>query len=534
MNTLKGILREYSVHKCGCCSIKGCVLLMVFYALLSVEACCQKVDSLKALIALSDGKERCDVLYQIAYEYVDVNNWTALKYANRAMRMATTLGDTFRIVKTTRLKAMAFRRVGDLDSSIIVSLPILPIIQRHGYASELMLILNGLGNAYIGKAEYDKALEYHLKSLDLRKRNGTKSDVSITLSNLGLIFYRLANYTVSLSYYRQSLTIKEEINSNIDLDLLLINMGLCYAEMGDFAQARKLIKKTINSCNGICSNIIMQNVEQCHGIIYLGENQDDDAEEHLLRSLNYAVAAESEETQLEDISYLTRLYLEKGRLDLVAHYLSMAEKVATEGTPFNRELLKIYKNFTMLFEKLGDFRKTAFYQKKYIQLRDSIYDEELTTNLMKIEADYIVREHSAKIRAQSQILQLNQDVIYRQRFLNLFIGGFAMLLVVLISILVKNNGSRKLANQRLEERVRERTIELEVSRNLLVRTLDERNFQMTRISNDVKRTLVTIKGLCFLGMKDTEEEATSEYMQKIDVTSDRLLTIVNRFRFVHH
>jgi hypothetical protein len=148
---------------------------------------------------------------------------------------------------------------------------------------------------------------------------------------------------------------------------------------------------------------------------------------------------------------------------------------------------------------------------------------------MRTEVKYVTREHEAKIAAQNHILQLNKDIIYRQHLLNVFIGAFAILLVVFILVLIRNIKDRKLANIRLEHRVRQRTMELEVNKGLLERSLDERNLQMARVSDDVRGILVTIKGLCFLGMKDTNPSAMNEYMQKIDLTSDRLLTIINRF-----
>ncbi len=119
------------------CSLKTIFIFLMCCSLPSSRANCQKIDSLKSLLPFKTGKEKCDMLYQIAYEYIDVNNSEALKFSDQAMKMANMLGDTLQIVKTSRLKAMALRRVGDMDSSIVVSLSMLPIIQRHGYLNEL-------------------------------------------------------------------------------------------------------------------------------------------------------------------------------------------------------------------------------------------------------------------------------------------------------------------------------------------------------------------------------------------------------------
>jgi hypothetical protein len=52
------------------------------------------VDSLKALIAIAEGKGKYEVLYNIAYELFDVDNNKAEKYAKEAYTLALTLRDS--------------------------------------------------------------------------------------------------------------------------------------------------------------------------------------------------------------------------------------------------------------------------------------------------------------------------------------------------------------------------------------------------------------------------------------------------------
>ena len=191
--------------------------------------------------------------------------------------------------------------------------------------------------------------------------------------------------------------------------------------------------------------------------------------------------------------------------------------------------MQVYAELIKVYEISGEPQKVKLYQKKYIELKDILYNYQFAKNLMRVEADYIGRENQAKVDAQNKILALNEDVIIRQRYVNIFIGVVAVLLVILAYILVRMNRQKKTANQLLELRVRERTRELEVNRDLLARSLEERSIEMQRISVDVKRNIATIKGLCILGMKDSVGPNTSEYIDKIDDTSDQLLSIVNRF-----
>jgi len=207
----------------------------------------------------------------------------------------------------------------------------------------------------------------------------------------------------------------------------------------------------------------------------------------------------------------------------------ISENLLSSKLTYNQGLVQVYAELIKVYEISGEPQKVKLYQKKYIELKDILYNYQFAKNLMRVEADYIGRENQAKVDAQNKILALNEDVIIRQRYVNIFIGVVAVLLVILAYILVRMNRQKKTANQLLELRVRERTRELEVNRDLLARSLEERSIEMQRISVDVKRNIATIKGLCILGMKDSVGPNTSEYIDKIDDTSDQLLSIVNRF-----
>jgi hypothetical protein len=111
---------------------------------------------------------RPDILYQIAFEFIDVDNKLGLEYAKQAFDAAMKSGDSLWIVKAGRIKSLAFRRLGELDSSLILSFKMLPIAKNHNYVEEQKHILNGLALAYIHK-NYDKALNYCFQLLELNK-----------------------------------------------------------------------------------------------------------------------------------------------------------------------------------------------------------------------------------------------------------------------------------------------------------------------------------------------------------------------------
>ena len=147
---------------------------------------------------------------------------------------------------------------------------------------------------------------------------------------------------------------------------------------------------------------------------------------------------------------------------------------------------------------------------------------------MRVESEYLERENKALIVSQAKILSLNDEVIFRQRFINAFVGIIALLLVALSYVLIRSNRRKRAANIFLEQKVRERTMELEQSNDALVRSLEEQTIVFQKLSSEMKSFIATIKGLCSLSLTDSETANGGQYIRKIEATSDQLLGIVNR------
>jgi hypothetical protein len=162
----------YQIH-----SLKAIVLLLQAFVLFSYSGYGQStkdIDSLELLLQRSTGSNKIDLLYSLAYEFIDVNNPVALEYAELGLKLATDRGDSLRMVRTGRLEASALRRLEKIDSSILVSEQILAIARRNHFVDEIKMLLNPLAVAYTYNAEYDKALDLHFESLIARERDQDK------------------------------------------------------------------------------------------------------------------------------------------------------------------------------------------------------------------------------------------------------------------------------------------------------------------------------------------------------------------------
>lgn len=493
----------------------------------------RRVDSLKTALANSTGQRRYDILDKLAYEYVWVVDTIALPFATEAFEMSWQFGDSARIVKSGRTKAMAFNGLGKYDSTIALSSIVLPIAKRNNNIEEVKRLLNLAALAYSQSARYDKALSYNFESLALRKKYGDSLAVSIALNNVGLVYFKIEDFERAAYYFEEALDLRslnDDRKPNIDNNYYvqsLTNVGTCYIYLNDFIRAKHYIDKASIRCEAGCSDLTMTMVYSGLGLLLLRQGDLDKATDLFLQSLAIARKISSRRSELEDLIWLSEIALKLNQTTLAEKYLLQAEPLFDSDIPLRAELAEVYDLLGDVYLKLGNYRKAGYFQSKYINLSKKIYSMALTTNLMKIQAEYQERENRAKIDSQEKILALNDVIIARQHVLNLVIGTVAALSIALVVALMQNVRQKKAANNLLEQKVRERTFDLECKHDLLVRLMHERDLEMQRMSNEIKASLSTIRGLGLLVLHDVNLNSATAYVNKIEQTSNNLLEGLN-------
>jgi tetratricopeptide (TPR) repeat protein len=493
-----------------------------------------RVDSLKEALGESTGQDKYNILDQLAYEYVTVVDSIALLFATEAFRMSWQFGDSARIVKSGRLKAMAFDGLEKCDSSIVIARMILPIARRNNYIGEIKRLLNLLGVAYVLKAEYDKALAYHFESVELRKKHEDNVSVSVALNNIGVVYFKIENYVQALDYFEKALTL-EDLNGDTSPNLShnqyvlrLTNISLCHSYLNNLAKAQEYLGKARKQCIADCSGQRLMALHFASGVFHLTDGNMVKASAMFLESLSVARKILDRRFELDNLAYLAELSMRSNKLVEAEKYLLQAEPLFESGITFKAELTQVYEQLSKVYITSGNHQKAALYQSRFIELKEKVYNEQVTINLMNVHAEYLERENKSKIEAQAKVLELSNEAISRQRALNIVVAGVAILSIAFVIVLIQNVRQKKRANGLLEQRVKERTMELELNHNLLLKSFHERDVQFQKMSTEIKSSLATIKGLGVLVSHDVNTINGSNYLAKIEETSNNLIQGLSR------
>lgn len=515
--------------------LRSCFALVTLLLFCSPRVQAQKalnVDSMKQLLKSSTGVEKYKLTYQIGYELFDVDNVEALKYASEAHALSKQLGDSLEITRSGRVMGQLLRRLDRLDDAIMKFQEMLPIAERNGYVEEQKRILNALAVGYNYKAMYDLALHYNFRSLEIREREGKKEEIADALNNVGMVYYKIGNFDLALNFYQRSLQTRIDAEDDKRLDQLYINISLCHNYLGDSEEAKKYAYKGFAACGDNCSNQIKIEGEFCLGQAFSAERNFEEARIHFTKSYDLAKELDDKRFQAESSFGIGSTYLEEGDIDQALPYLISAERFA-KPAGYNQILIHTYLRISRAYNELKDFENAALYQGKYIQLKDSVYSEELIKNLARVQTDYEERENIKTIAEKNENLRLKEEVIVRQRQIYFFIVALAVLSLGLAFVffiynraISKAKAEVTMLNQTLELKVQDRTKALQSVNN----ELD--NF-IYKTSHDIRGPLASLKGIANVALLELEDPKAKDYLRKLDNSADKLNSILTRLLIVN-
>jgi signal transduction histidine kinase len=505
------------------------------------------VDSLNQALKTSAGIEQFDVLVDLGIEYVNSDLEKAIDYFSQAHTVALQFGDSLKIVRSGWLKGELLRRAEKFSEAIQVLEANLPIAKRNKLRDNEKYILNSLALAYTIRADYDKALQKHFESLVIREEDGNQKEISITLNNIGFVYFKLRNYKSAIDFYNRALKLKEGTNDTYELDRLLINIGLCYNQLGQFEEAEKSIHKSLSLCDSNCSDAILIEGNFGLGVSFYGQDNYDEGKKFFEKSLAIAKNHSSNQRfQAENLVYLGKIYIHKND-SLNAKSALMESEQLSSTAGFNEVLIDTYRQFSILYNQTRDFKKAAFYQDKYIHLKDSTYNSRLIENLATIQTQYAERENIATIASKEQVIK-------QQRDLNIAVVIIAMLAGLLILVLQRSNRTIKRVNAQLSEakeiiedqnklledknkyldrEVEAKTIDLERANQSLKQVNDELDNFIYKTSHDIRGPLASLKGMCNVALMDVTDHVALDYLRKLDSTAERLNTILTRLLIIN-
>jgi tetratricopeptide (TPR) repeat protein len=247
---------------------------------------------------------------------------------------------------------------------------------------------------YSDHGQLKEALNYLHFSLQLLEKINNKSGISNALSNIAFIYNTQGQTNTALDYLKRSLKIQKEIGDTIKIAHSLTNIGIIYNDKKLFKEALEYFESSLkileqtNDIEGIAATL--NNI----GSIHKAKNELDEAMAAFRKSLKLSEKINNKQLILVSLFNIASVMFDQSKINDALDYATRSMAFAREmGLPDRiAESAHLLKD---IYQKKNKSKEALKMFEIYIQMRDSIYNEDIHRASVKKEFQYAYEKKAA-------------------------------------------------------------------------------------------------------------------------------------------
>lgn len=345
-------------------------------------------------------------------------------------------------VKAYKGLGLASWKIGEFDKALEYFLKSLEINQEffdEGY--DQGLLYNNIGLIYSRQGDYNKELKYYRISLDVFERINSKKGIAICYMNIGVYNRNIKNFEKAIDYFSCSIEIHKVLNQKIKIANGYTNLGKTYFQMGHYNKTLEYYFESLKIREDFNQKSKIANIYSKIGQVYVKLSDYKKALEYNLKSLKIY-----EDNSL-DIKK-PRVFYDIGQIYNIQNQTELARKYTNQGISSAQQqgLLKDIrdgaKQLVLTEKKDGNYKKIYEANVLLMQIKDSLYNQETVRKIATIEAKYEFKKEKDSLQLiQQQEITINIEKLKAQKkrtlTIYIFIGLFILIGSVCFIIIYK-------------------------------------------------------------------------------------------------
>ena len=344
-----------------------------------------------------------------------------------------------------------------LHYSIYLKREALKINYKRGVCDSYRL----MGIYYDCKAQYNKAIEWHLKNLVCSEQNNDPEAQVSALSDIAAQYSHLKQYEKAKIFIKKAIVLGESAQVKPKrLSAFYQNLGIFCRQTQQhdsalyYYQKSLAIKKKIQDSVGI--SILNINI----ATLLIKQQKYDQAKPYMDFNVAYHLRKRDSSSLWYDYVNLSGIYIGKKQFEKAEGYLNSALLLAQKSKSKAKES-ETYNNYADFYKEMGAFEKAFEMSRKYQQTESEIINIETNKSAAELQEKY----ESDKRNQQNKLLAA-EIIAQKLQKRNIVIMAVGIALLALLA------GWAWWQNQQKNRLLTTKNQELELEKDKLKRTLE--------------------------------------------------------------
>lgn len=364
---------------------------------------------------------KVQLLLKLAASYYGVDTEKLNEVAQDAHRIASKLNYKNGIAEALKLQGAASHSKGDFKTAESLFTQALNIYKEINYYPGIIVCYSNLGSMKLIQNSYPEALKLYQISIRYAEKSKDFKNSAMAYGNMGIIYSELKNYDLALSHFNEALKSHQKSEYSEGVASSYSNIGTVYFNQNDFKTALQYYKLALDKNREINNQLGIAREYGNIASLYMKQKSFVQA----FDNLNSALKINSELNNKKGIAVnyqgLGEYYLYQNKPNDALKYFLNANKIAAEiGV---KDIQKdTYKNLSEMYERNSRPDSAYFYYKKYIDVKETIDNENNRKQISRMEIQYEFDAKEEKYKNQ-QLLDLEH---LKQKQLLLDINGLKL------------------------------------------------------------------------------------------------------------
>jgi tetratricopeptide (TPR) repeat protein len=313
----------------------------------------------------------------------------------------------------------------------------------------IAFVLGNIGNIYVDKGEYPKALDCFFKALKIAEESGNENGISAWLGNIGNVYRDLTDYQKAFEYYSKALKVAEKLGNKTVVASWLCNIGIVYKKQGDNSQALDYYFKALKIAQELGNKNIISSALGNIGEIYHEQANEAKSHQNITRSdslfgkaLEYdfkTLKLMEEQSNKKGIAAclgnIGNVYTNMKRYREAEKYLQKALSISTEANLL--DVIKDHQQYlSELYEQMQQPAKALEHYKKFITVKDSLFNENNTKKTVRSEMNFEFDKKQAIEKAEQEKQNaITQQEKQKQKIILILVSCFLLIVAVFASFM---------------------------------------------------------------------------------------------------